>query len=791
MSVFFRKSKRRKRLEKEGLAGSKTRRKQDQTIGHAINKSKFISFVILGLVWAFAAALLIVPNKQIFDFYLVENQLAPKTIYSNFDFIFLDKAATIQKQKIVKRNVPLIFEIVPGKCNESFKKAEELLSIITSENDIERKKLGEKLSISNLSVFSVIMQSKTVENKRNIIERLSSIIYKGVISPELVKKYSKENVDICIIDKAKQHYRTPQLIKNIYTPDEAATEFANSIATDYTPQNREVMKKIIYKLALLIIEPNLKYNQELTILEQDIEASSSKNNIYREIKKGDIIIGKGDKVSDLILDKLFAYEKEKSSRDGYSDFWEHFLYNVIISLMIVSVTGLYFFYLYPDIFHSNQKMGITATVIIISIIGIFLADKIFFLFAGEFNVPIYLITCLLPLGLTAVLLSVLTGVRTATFSSLLVALVAAIKLDNSSVVILGMAISCVAGYFVHKSKNYKEYYIKTVLSVSIIYIIVELLGQLNMVIHDPNIIVWIFVICIINGLITGVVSLAMLFILESIFQVSTDMSLLSLCDYNHPLLKRLQLEAPGTYHHSLIVATLAEQAASAIGANPLRARVFALFHDIGKLAKPEYFTENNPDSSTRHFTLKPAMSSMVILNHVKEGVNLALKYKLSRRIRDAIEQHHGTDLVYYFYKRALETADGKNSVSEAEYRYPGPKPKEKEIVLVSLADCCEAASRSLTKPTPSKIETLVWEIIRKRIREGQLDNADLTFMELAKAKESIIKTLNSMLHTRVSYTPEEENDNEGDLFKAAKENLKNQEKTVKKNGSKNNGVGKA
>ena len=789
MSALFKKSKKRKKLEKEGLASSKTRLKQDQTLGHAINKSKFISIIILALVWAFSATLLIVPDKEKYNYYLVENQLAPKTIYSNFDFVYLDKSATKLKQEETRKNVPLIFEIDTEKCTESLKKAKEIFTLLVSEKENAKEKLKEKLALIDKTPIPAIAL-KINQNSTDLEAKLSSILYKGILPQNLIETYSNENIEISIINKTKQHYREAQPINKILTPAKAAKKFAVTVASYYTPQNRKHLKEIIYNLSLHFIEPNLTFNKKLTTLEQDIASSSTKNNVYKEVQKGDIIISNGEKVTTITLDKLQAYEKEKTNREIYSDFWDNFFYNIIISFMIVAVTGLYFYYLYPKIFNSNQKMGITATVIIISIIGIYFSDKVFQLIASEYNLPVYLKTCLLPLGLTAVLLSVLTGVRTATFSSLLVALVAAIKLDNSFIVILGMAISCVAGYIVHNSKNYKKYFIKTVISVSIIYIIVEFFGLSKFLMHAPNSIIWIFVLSIINGLVTGVLALAMLFILESLFQISTDMNLLSLCDYNHPLLKRLQLEAPGTYHHSLIVATLAEQAANAIGANPLRARVYALFHDIGKLAKPEYFTENNPDSSSRHFVLKPALSSMVILNHVKEGVSLALKYKLSSRIRDAIEQHHGTDLVHYFYRRALEESNDRNTVSEAEYRYQGPQPKEKEIVLVSIADACEAASRSLAKPTPSKIETLVWEIIRKRVREGQLDNADLTFMELAKARESITKTLNSMLHSRVSYTKEEENENEGDLFKAAKENLGNSKKTVQNNGSKNNGTGK-
>ena len=777
MSAFFKKSKKRKKLEKAGLATSKTRLKQDQTISHVINKSKFISFLILGLVWAFSAALLIMPNKQSLEFYLVEKQLAPKTIYSSFNFIYLDKRATELKQERAKNSVPIILEIEPEKCANSLTKASDIFNIISSATANVDKSLRVKLGMSQSVASSIRMIFKSTDKRQMLREKLSSILYRGVVSPDLIKQFSDKQ-KVCIIDKVKKHYREAIDLEQVYTPESAAKAFANIVMGECSPSNRKLMDKVIYKLAQNFIQPNLSYNSELTELERKIVSNSAKNNVYKEVKKGDVILVKGEKVTVSVLEKFAAYEKEKNRRNIYYDFWETFIYNLVISLLIVTVTGLYFYYLYPRIFHSNQKMGITATVIIISLICVFFADQLFQILSSEYNLPLYLTSCLLPLGLTAVLLSVLTGVRAATFSSLLVALVVAIKYDSCYIVILGMAVSCIAGYIVANAKNYKRYFLKTVIVVSVIYIIVETFVLLNVLIHDPAYLIWILVFSICNGLATGVISLSLLFVIESVFQVTTDMNLLSLCDYNHPLLKRLQLEAPGTYHHSLIVATLAEQAADAIGANALRTRVYALFHDIGKLSKPDYFTENNAASSARHFSLKPAMSSMVILNHVKEGVNLAITHKLGNKICDAIQQHHGTDLVYFFYRKALEESDGKNRVSETEYRYSGPKPKEKEIAILSIADACEAASRSLSKPTPSKIETLVWEIIRKRIREGQLDNADLTFGELAKVKESIIKTLNSMLHTRVSYPTEEENNNEGDLFKAAKESLKHQEKNV-------------
>jgi putative nucleotidyltransferase with HDIG domain len=242
--------------------------------------------------------------------------------------------------------------------------------------------------------------------------------------------------------------------------------------------------------------------------------------------------------------------------------------------------------------------------------------------------------------------------------------------------------------------------------------------------------------------------------LEYAFGVASDLSLVELSDLNHPLMKRLQLEAPGTYHHSLTVATLAEQAAEAIGANPLMARVCAYFHDIGKLDQPQYFAENAAHGENPHDDLQPRMSSLVILNHVRHGIELARRYKLKRCLRETIAQHHGTSLVYYFYRKAKDQGDPGQTVGESEFRYPGPRPRRKETVLVSLADSCEAASRSLDRPTAAKIGAMVDTIFNDRLRDHGLDDADLTVSELARSRDAIVRTLATMLHARVPYPKE-------------------------------------
>jgi len=272
-----------------------------------------------------------------------------------------------------------------------------------------------------------------------------------------------------------------------------------------------------------------------------------------------------------------------------------------------------------------------------------------------------------------------------------------------------------------------------------------------------------------NGIITAMIVGGALPMLEHLFQITTDVSWLELSDLNHPLLRRMTIEAPGTYHHSLVVANLAEAAAEKIGANATLCRVCSYFHDVGKLVKPQYFTENMSFERNPHDDLAPTMSALIIIAHVKEGVDLALTHGLNKQIIDAIQQHHGTSLVYYFYQRALQQqedarAGGKimnirkediPEVQEESFRYSGPKPQTKESAIVSLADIVESASRSLEKPTPQKIEQLINELIEERIADGQLDECDLTLGEIRIIAERFRFTLMTMLHTRIAYPKHE------------------------------------
>jgi putative nucleotidyltransferase with HDIG domain len=271
-----------------------------------------------------------------------------------------------------------------------------------------------------------------------------------------------------------------------------------------------------------------------------------------------------------------------------------------------------------------------------------------------------------------------------------------------------------------------------------------------------------------SGVGTALVVGGALPVLESLFRITTNMSWLELADLNHPLLKRMTIQAPGTYHHSLIVAHLAEAAAESIGANAGMARVCSLFHDIGKLVKPEYFTENMRHGRNPHDELAPTMSALIIIAHVKEGVDLAMKHGLNQQVIDAIQQHHGTSLVFYFYKRALQQQEDARQggkimnireedipdVREETFRYPGPKPQSRECAIISLADSIESASRSLERVTPQKLDQLVDDMMERRLMDGQLKECDLTMRELEEVAESFKRTLHSMMHARVAYPTE-------------------------------------
>lgn len=355
----------------------------------------------------------------------------------------------------------------------------------------------------------------------------------------------------------------------------------------------------------------------------------------------------------------------------------------------------------------------------------------------------------IPIPAGAMLVSLLFDFHTAIIFSFTVSLLTGLWLHDASFTIYAFVGSITAAFSVIRCKK-RSALLKGgsyVISVNVFTVIIILLfkDELFTAKAPPSI-----MFAALGGIgVTAIVSL-LLPILEYLFKVTTDISLLELLDLDQPIMKTLMVTAPGTYHHSVIVGNLVESAAEAVGANPLLAKVSAYYHDVGKIKMPDYFVENQSGSISKHNKLTPHMSSMIIVNHVKEGVELARQYKLPEPIIDIIEQHHGNMLVSYFYQKAIEQKEDISPVEE-DYKYHGPKPQTRVAALVMMADAVEAASRVLTDPTPSRIASLVDRIINHIFLDGQLDECELTLKDIHEVKKRFSRVLTSIFHKRIDY----------------------------------------
>jgi len=429
---------------------------------------------------------------------------------------------------------------------------------------------------------------------------------------------------------------------------------------------------------------------------------------------------------------------------------------------------------HPQTLAQNSRLGVLLGVLLVQLSAI----KIILSQAAAGTIDLQLAPLLVPYAFAPLVLSVLLGRNHGLYAAVFTSLWGSLLVGRIDPVFL--VISLITGFiavFVTNQVRRRSRLIRAGVYVGIATLVLAAtFGHIGPVIWeapgqtDWRMIGWQCFAAIGTGIGTAIVVSGILPVLEQAFKITTDISWLEMSDLNHPLLRRLSMEAPGTYHHSLAVANLAEAAAEAVGANPTICRVCSYFHDIGKLVKPLYFTENMPPGHNPHDDLTPTMSALIIVAHVKEGVDLALKHGLNGEIVDVIRQHHGTSLVTYFHKRALQQQEDARlggkimnmreddipDVREESFQYPGPRPQTKEAALINLADSVESASRSLERPSPQKIEDLVQSIVENRIAEHQLDECPLTLAEIYRAAESFRFTLVNMLHARIAYPKKED-----------------------------------
>jgi len=366
------------------------------------------------------------------------------------------------------------------------------------------------------------------------------------------------------------------------------------------------------------------------------------------------------------------------------------------------------------------------------------------------HIPLAVLRAALPVPLGGVLLTILFNPRLAFAGSLVLTMLTGVMLEAPIEYFLFTFVGSLVSIFSLKGRQGRTAFFRagSALALANLYSILSLALLTGHTDALPAAMLG----GVVNGLLVAVLATGLLPVLEHSFGVTTDFTLLELSNLNLPALRHLALVAPGTYYHSIMVGTLAEAAADAIGANSLLCRVGAYYHDIGKTRHPSYFIENHSDSVNPHDKLAPSLSRAIVMSHVKEGLEMAQAFGLPEILADLIPQHHGTRLVTYFYKRAKEQADpGLQEIKEEDYRYPGPKPQTREAAILMLADAVEAAARTLTDPTPARVRGAVQKIINGIFVEGQLDECDLTLRDLHLIANSFARILSGIFHHRVDY----------------------------------------
>jgi putative nucleotidyltransferase with HDIG domain len=356
----------------------------------------------------------------------------------------------------------------------------------------------------------------------------------------------------------------------------------------------------------------------------------------------------------------------------------------------------------------------------------------------------------MPLAAASMIVCLFLGMEIAFPFAMVLSLSVAVMLQNRLELFIYFFLSSVMGAYWIQHCRERKVFIKAGLKLGLLNILLVTAIDIYSGTFPKIEVLWDWGFALQAGVVAGMITTGIAPLIELAFGFTTDITLLELANFDQPILRRLMIEAPGTYHHSVIVGSLVEAAAADIGANPLLAKVCGYYHDIGKLKQPLYFVENQLDGKNRHDKLAPSMSSLILISHVKAGVDLAKKNKLGQAIIDTIQQHHGTSIITYFYEKAKQQR-GPDAVKIDDYRYPGPKPQTRETGLVMLADIVEAASRTLHNPTPSRIQGLVQNLINKVFSDGQLDNCELTLRNLHSIAKSFNKILTGIHHHRVEY----------------------------------------
>jgi putative nucleotidyltransferase with HDIG domain len=703
---------------------------------------------------------------------LTLGQISPRTIVARVDFKYPDQGATDSERDRRATTAPTVWLLSLDSYKRQFEHVRHVIEGVGQLKQggrINEQALQKLADVWNKEAAlpmsaSEIQTLLSIRDRKAFIDALSTVSGRlaegGVVgedqfaNPQTMVAFSKNPSDFSQLKIAR--------VGQLMTARQACQrlmEELNTVVPIPKPSQNTVERMVSYLLG-----PNLQLDPALSESYRE-QQKKSVEPVTRNVTRGNVLIERGERLTESKLVMLKAHDVEAQRESSHEVRWHRRIGTAALVVLLFGTTLLILVSQRESGQQvSNQEFALLATIVLLHLglchLTIYLADLL--------ALSPSLMPALLPSSFGPMLVGVLIRRRRAYLIAFISSFFLGIVTQFNFAVMLPSLAGAVLGiHFLSRLRSRLQIYQAGIFAGVAGAAVIAVYGYLLEV-------QWGAVglqcgVSIVSAFIASLLISALLPLFELLFKVTTDLRWLEMTDLNHPLLRRMVMEAPGTYHHSLVVATLAERACEEIGAHALQARVCAYFHDVGKLKNPEYFCENQIEGENPHDAIEPHMSALIIIAHVKDGVDMAIQHKLVRPVIETIQQHHGTSQVAYFYHRARQQEEdarrgseilhAKTSdiprVQEDMYRYPGPRPFSREIGLISLADAIESASRSLTRTTPQKLEALIKEIIEGRIQDGQLDDCSLSVADLKLASGSFLKTLLSMLHTRVVYPKDE------------------------------------
>lgn len=761
------------RISKSRTKRSKQRSKTEAQEAGRGTLTRAVNLAIIGAMWLFVMVLLH-GGQPVGYSNLAPGQRAPATVIAAADFTCLDLGRTQLKRQEAAESIPPVFAVDYRPLHAATRSLDKIydrvIRLRANEDEPLTKAQFEtaiadvidllELSVKPGDVLKLAPEGEEEELLEGIKEAITEAWKLGILSGE-EKETAFHGVAArgrILIRQTEKGGTKEASLRDIMLPDEAVRT-ASALIRDRLPE-QDFSDSLLSRLLDPWMVPNLVYDRGTTDKLREDEQKAVEP-VVMSIREGTMLVERGKIATPQIVEQLRAHEIKLSGLQTVSERLLKIVGNGSLLLIALAVCGGLMRIIRPSM---PQVRTSLVLLVLLSLVTLLPAKGIHYLSTSTRLIPPGLLEFILPLALAPLLTTLLIGGATAVVIGLWTSIASAVMLGNSfSVLTMGLIATVVSAYAARNVRKRSRVF-KAGLWVGLASMVYAVsLAALNQ--PEPIIVVYQAAASLVSGMLCALIAMLLVPLFELLFSITTDITLLEYSDLGNPILQRLAKEAPGTYHHSLMVSDLGRAAAAEIGANELQVRVCAYFHDIGKLTKPEFFSENQQFCDNPHDDLAPSMSTLVIIAHVKEGVTMARQHKLPRPIIEGIERHHGTSLISFFYHRAKQQQDTGSSstartngrkLNEGDFRYEGPKPATREQGILLLADSVEAASRSMSKPTANRIETLVEDIVSSRVRDGQLDECGLTFAELSIIKRSFVFSLTSMLHGRIEY-PQDEN----------------------------------